>query len=191
LNIGIIILAAGNSSRLGRPKQLLKRGEVSMIQYIHQECVNSKLGPVYIITGAYHEVISKEIKSNIIENKNWKNGMATTISFAMRNINTLSLDGIILALSDQVYLSSSILQEIAQEARNSKSKIVNCQYQNGMGPPTYFDKSLFVELEQLTEGDGAKSIVKKYNNYKSSIQFPLGDIDLDVESDLDVLKSFE
>ena len=188
MDIAIIILAAGSSSRLGQPKQLLQRGNQSMIQYVHEECLKSKLGPVYVVTGAYHDAISAELNdAEIIHYPRWENGMGSSISYALKTLKIDNLKGVIIALSDQVYLTSEILTELAQEANQSNSKIVNCKYQSEMGPPTYFDKSLFQELEQLTGDDGAKSIVKKYKTSRSSIRFVLGEVDIDTTEDLQIL----
>lgn len=185
MKIALIILAAGNSSRLGQPKQMLDRGNQSMIQYIYNECIKSKLGPVYVVTGAYHDAIAKELtEATLIRNSKWQNGMASTISFALRNIDQENLEGTIIVLSDQIYLTSETLTQLGIVASTHTNKIVNCQYQKGMGPPTYFHKSLFSELELLSGDDGAKSIVKKYFSCRFSIDFPLGDLDLDTLDDL-------
>lgn len=187
-NIALIILAAGNSSRLGQVKQLVHRSDRSMIQYIYEQCVNSNLGSTYILTGAYHEEISQEVPSaSVIYNPNWKDGMGSTIAFALQEIKSEELDGVVIILSDQIYFSSSILYDLINEANSSKSKVVNCQYQNGMGPPTYFDKSLFEELKKLGGENGAHSIVKKYFTKRSFIQFPKGHLDIDTQEDLDLL----
>ncbi len=187
-NIASIILAAGNSSRLGQAKQLVRRGNQSMIQYIYEQCVSANLGPTYILTGAYHEEISKELpKASILHYSDWEDGMGSTISFAMNQIQLNSLDGVVIVLSDQIFLTSSILLNLVQEAYSSKSSIVNCEYQNGMGPPTYFDKSLFRDLTFLEGADGAKSIVSKHMNHRSFIQFPKGYIDIDTQEDLNLL----
>ncbi len=159
-----------------------------MIQYIHQECIKSELGYVYVATGAYHDAISNEIpEAHLIYNANWTDGMASTISFAMKNINQEILDGVIIILSDQVFLTSDTLNRLAQKATNETNQIVNCKYQKGLGPPTYFHKSLFSELEKLSGDEGAKSIVKKYSTSLTSINFPKGDIDLDTTIDIKIL----
>ena len=187
-NIASIILAAGNSSRLGQAKQLVRRGNQSMIQYIHEQCVSANLGPTYVLTGAYHEEISKELpKTSILHYPHWENGMGSTISFAINQIQLNSLDGVVIILSDQIFLTTSILSDLIQKANASKSKIVNCQYQNGMGPPTYFDKSLFQDLAILEGDDGAKSIVKRHFTNRSFIPFPKGHIDIDIQEDLGFL----
>ena len=160
-----------------------------MIEYIHLECVASELGPVYVVTGAYHYEISQLIDSDcLLYNTTWQRGMASSIAFALSNIDQESIDGAFVILSDQVYFDKKILVEIAAVAHTNLYKIINCRYQKGMGPPTYFDKSLFAELEQLSGDDGAKSIVTKYSSALSSIEFDRGGVDLDTEEDLNVLE---
>lgn len=190
MNIALIILAAGNSSRLGQAKQLLHRGDQTMIEYIVSQCTQSELGPVYVVTGAYHDEISLLVDNDLLlHNTSWQQGMSSSIAFAIRNIDQASVDGAVIILSDQVYLDKNILVEIAEVALTNPHQIINCQYQKGMGPPTYFDKSLFAELEQLSGDDGAKPIVMRHADQSTSIDFLLGDVDLDNESDLSVLES--
>lgn len=189
MKIAIIILAAGNSSRLGQPKQLLLRGNQSMIHYIQSECIKAQLGDIYIVTGAYHTEIVKEINpAHVLYHENWKGGLSTSITFGVESIDKDVYDGVIIVLSDQVFLTSDILTQLALKAKTSSAKIVNCQYQNGMGPPTYFDKRLFPELENLTGDDGAKVILQKYATERTSIEFPRGNIDIDTEADIEILR---
>lgn len=188
--VSILILAAGNSNRLGQAKQMLQRGNETMIQYIYQECIKSQIGPVYIITGAYHEAIEKEIPdAKIIFNPNWEEGMSTSISCGIKNIEHKKLSGVIIVLSDQVYFNKSVLTKISAVALSKSPKIINCTYQEGMGPPTYFDKSLFPVLAQLSGDEGAKSIVRKYISESIAISFPKGHFDLDTPEDLDILNT--
>lgn len=191
MNIALIILAAGDSSRLGQPKQLLLRGDQSMIEYMVSECTQSELGPVYVVTGKYHMEISNQIvNTKILYNENWQEGMSSSIAFAISNIDLGLVDGAIIILSDQVHFEKNILAEITRIVRTNKYKIINCQYDKGLGPPTYFDKTLFVELANLKGENGAKEIVKKYITDCVSIDFPNGGIDLDTEEDLDILRIF-
>ena len=191
MNIALIILAAGDSSRLGQPKQLLRRGDQSMIEHIVSQCDQSELGPVYIITGKYHDAISNQIgRSNILHNHKWQEGMSSSIAFAISNIDQVLIEGAIIILSDQVYFDKTILADIAAIAKTKHHKIINCRYQKGMGPPTYFDKSLFAELEQLSGDSGAKAIIIKYITQSTSINFPRGDVDLDSKEDLKILEDF-
>lgn len=185
MNIALIILAAGNSSRLGEAKQLLQRGEQNMIEYTISQCIQSKLGAVYVVTGAYHKEISKYTQNAItLYNSNWQKGISSSIGFAMCSINQKNLDGVIVILSDQVYFDKTKLTEIAEIAYTDKNKIINCRYKQGMGPPTYFHKSLFSELEQISGDEGAKSLVVKYQSDCYSIDFDKGNIDIDEPKDL-------
>jgi len=80
---GIIILAAGNSSRLGEPKQLLRYNSKSLIWHVAEEAVTAIGNPVIIVTGSNHELIFNEINTlpvQLVYNENWQQGMAFSIS---------------------------------------------------------------------------------------------------------------
>lgn len=188
-NIALLILAAGSSSRLGHPKQLVRRGEQLMINHIISECKASKLGPIYLVTGKYHQEIINHVKDiTVLYNKFWDEGMSSSISFGVKQINKKNLRGIIIILSDQVYMSKKVLTKIKVLADTKNTKIINCKYQIGEGPPTYFDRSLFSELELLSGDHGAKCLLKKYITSRLFIDFPEGHIDIDHPQDLHKLK---
>ena len=81
--IGAVILAAGNSSRLGQPKQLLRISGKSLVRRIIDAASKARCSPITVVTGGDHELIERELKDErvmIVQNKNWRHGIGTSIS---------------------------------------------------------------------------------------------------------------
>jgi len=89
-NIGIIILAAGSSSRLDKPKQLLMHRGTSLIRHVTAEAFEAGLLPVLVVTGAGSDAISKELDETnaaIVYNNRWQEGMASSIVKGITHVN--------------------------------------------------------------------------------------------------------
>ncbi|MGB0864101.1 MAG: nucleotidyltransferase family protein [Saprospiraceae bacterium] len=193
MKIAILIIAAGASRRLGQPKQLVPFRDTFLLNHIIQECQNSKVGTIYIILGANAERIEPRLPKDlsIFYHKNWKQGMGTSIAFGMQHIDKKDYEGVIIAVSDQPFFSSFLLKKITQKYIETNSKIIISEYEEGMGTPSFFEKTLFSELLQLKGDIGAKPIIKKYRTEIQGISFPKGNIDIDTPEDLKLLENRE
>lgn len=193
-NIGIVILAAGSSSRLGNPKQLLKYGGKSLLQNAIDAAVSSNASEVVIVLGANAEEISKEIdKSKIttIVNTEWGEGMASSVRSGLNELLLLSpsTDAVILMVCDQPHISSSILNELIIAHQKTTKQIVACNYGDWIGPPALFHKKYFKELMKLSGDTGARKIIQQNMNDMATILFLEGRIDIDTEKDYEELNN--
>jgi molybdenum cofactor cytidylyltransferase len=187
-NIGIVVLAAGASRRLGEPKQLLEYNGEFLLLHVITEALNSNASPVIVILGSNADSISKKIdKKNveIVENKEWEEGMASSVRLGLSTLNEKKpdTDAVIFTVCDQPYISSSILNELINTYHKSGKKIVACNYGDSTGPPSLFDKTLFPELMQLKGDAGAKKIIQHHINEAAIVQFPEGKFDIDTRED--------
>lgn len=193
VNSGIIILAAGESSRLGSPKQLLLFNKKYLLQHIIDISADSLAENIVLVLGAFSLDIKKLINfSNVqsIDNSNWQDGLSSSIVCGLNEMLKInpSVETIILVLCDQPYLSAYILNEIFTKHIETNAEIVNCNYGNAIGPPVLFYKSLFPKLKLLNGNEGAKSIIKQNFGKVSEVIFPEGNIDIDTISDYQKLK---
>ena len=185
----IIILAAGNSSRLGRPKQLLLKDAKTLLNHTIEAAEKSDVRNIYLIIGAYSDIIIESIQSEkvkIIHNQHWEQGMSSSIICGIKGIisGTNLPDAIILLLCDQPFLTKDIINALVNAHQTFGNKIVNCNYGSAIGPPVLFHQSLFEDLLGLTGSEGAKDIVKSKKELVLSISFPNGNIDIDNEDDI-------
>lgn len=185
---GIIILAAGNSSRLGRPKQLLEYKDSTLLKNTIFEALKVENSFVIVVTGANHNLIEKEL--NLPEiifsfNPEWQNGMASSIAKGIQKLLFLNPDGeqCILAVCDQPFVANSVFENLINESQKTKKGIAASAYSGTLGTPVLFHQKYFKELLELKGHEGAKKIIKKYTEDVVSVAFEKGNIDIDTEED--------
>ena len=161
-----LILAAGESRRLGKPKQNLKYGNTTLLNNIKEHLTLYFVEKTYTVLGAYSKDIidiSKLKSSEVIEFKRWKDGMGSSLSYACTKIfEEKSYDGILITLSDLPLVSGLDYQKM-YNLFESSSDIVASKSNNSLGVPAIFGSDYFEELIDLHGERGAKPIIKKYS----------------------------
>lgn len=193
-NIGIIVLAAGESSRLGRPKQLLLYEGRPLLQHAVQVANESGADPVIVVLGADAETIKKEIDDpgvSVVENIDWNEGMASSIRCGLKLFTQInhSPEGIILMVCDQPFVTASLLKDLMSVHQQSGKPIVACSYDNTFGPPVFFHHTFFEELLELKGDVGARAIILHHTADVEVIPFPKGTYDVDTETDYERINS--
>ncbi len=186
-NTGMIILAAGNSSRLGKPKQLLNFQGKTLLQHVCNEAEIAALNPIIVIVGANFEKITKLLNSKsltIIKNDDWEKGMSSSISLGLKELlNIDSIKNIIISVCDQPYICADLFTNLITEKNKNNKGIVASSYSNTLGTPVLFDIKYAKALMHLTGNDGAKKLLIRFQDDVSSIPFLKGEIDIDTEND--------
>ncbi len=189
-------MAAGASSRLGKPKQLLPYDGQSLLQHALQIAKASNAQSILIVLGARAELLKKEIGDNtahVVVNAAWEEGMASSIRCGIRALIEMSptVEGALLMVCDQPYVTAPLLNDLIATHQQTGKPIVTCSYENTFGPPTLFHKHLFPELLQL-EGDvGARSVIRQHANEVEIVLFPKGSIDVDTGADYEKLTKMD
>jgi molybdenum cofactor cytidylyltransferase len=188
MNIGIIVLAAGSSSRMGRSKQLLEiDGEPLLVR-----CVNVALAVnpinIVVILGANekpHREIIEKLPVRIISNYYWKTGMGSSIKAGLNYLIQAApdLEGVILMVCDQPALTTEHLHKLIEKFNEKKKSIIASSYSNSKGVPVLFGRSFFSNLLLLGDDQGAKKIVQQFPDQVDTVEFPKGSFDLDTEED--------
>ncbi len=192
LNIGLIILAAGKASRMGKPKQLLTYQGTSLISHAVKIGLNSICEPVLVVLGAYAEQIKPEINKlpiKIVENPQWETGMSSSIRVGITAIkeSNSKLDGVIIALADQPLIDVKVFNKLIQSYQETRNIIIASAYDGVVGVPALFNNILFSELINLEGDKGAKALMRKYRDEVLSIEIPEAAIDIDTEDDYEKL----
>lgn len=190
--IAIIILAAGSSSRLGKPKQLLNYQGQNLLNHAIETATVSNAGSVIVVLGSNATEIEKQIHTDnvyIVFNENYEEGMASSIRCGLEASQKLPtpVNAIILMLCDQPFVNTSLLNDIIKTHKDTDKAIVSCSYVNTFGPPTLFHKSIFNELLELKGDIGARKIIHDHINDTATIPFEVGEVDIDTEADFQKL----
>ena len=191
-NVGLIILAAGKASRMGKPKQLLNYQGTSLISHAVKMGLNSICKPVVVVLGAYAENIKPEIDKlpiQIVENPYWETGMSSSIRAGVAAIkeSNSNLDAIIIALADQPLISEAVFNQLIQSYQETGNIIIASAYDDIVGVPALFNKNLFSELINLEGDRGAKALMGKYKNEVLTIPVAEAAIDIDTQEDYEKL----
>ena len=191
---GIIILAAGASTRLGKPKQLLQYRGKTLLAHAINEAVNSNADAVVVVLGKDANLFKKEIderKIRVAINSSWEEGMASSLRLGMDTLlkDKPYIDAVIFMVCDQPHISSSVLNELIITQQKTTKQIVTSNYGDSMGPPALLHKKYFEELMKLSGDAGARKIIQKNMNDVATILFPEGNIDIDTEEDYENLKN--
>lgn len=188
MSTAIVILAAGNSSRMEKPKQLLKFNGQTLLNIVITESLKTKFRPVVVVLGAYAaEIKQTSTNPEVIYsvNKDWKNGMSSSISSGLKTVlgSNPEIENAIITVADQVHISSEIFEALQSKQEQTQKNIVASAYAQTTGAPTLFNKKYFEKLLALNGTIGAKSLIKKYVDDTVTIPFELGNIDIDTETD--------
>lgn len=187
--IGLIILAAGSSSRLGQAKQLLPYKGETLIRHATQAAIDAACKPIVVVLGAEAAATKKELQNlpvNYVENKHWEEGMATSIKTGLQEILLLEpeVDGIILMVCDQPYVNANLLRKLKKSWEETGKGLAACTYAGTVGTPALIAKDYFDELNALQGAEGAKKLLLAYKNFLALVPFPMGQVDIDTPEDL-------
>jgi molybdenum cofactor cytidylyltransferase len=193
-NIAIIILAAGTSSRLGSPKQLLSYKGKNLLRHTVDEALETGCASVFVVLGANSELLRKELKDkpvSIVENTGWQEGMASSIRYGLETITKTILrpNSIIFMVCDQPYVSSSLLLSLMKKKNETGMPIVASSYEDKTGTPALFHRSLFPALMELTGDKGARKLIADNPGKVATVPFPEGITDIDTKEDYEKLVS--
>lgn len=193
-NVAMIILAAGASTRMGVPKQLLPYQGRSLLYHAVESAIASVCKPVVVVLGANVQQIRSEIRQpcvQVVENPQWNLGMSTSIRSGILSLSTSceSVDAAVIAVCDQPFLSAEIINLLVGAYHSTGKPIIASQYAEALGVPALFNHIFFSELAALKETVGAKHLINKHLNEVFCVPFPLGAVDIDTPKDYEQLQA--
>jgi molybdenum cofactor cytidylyltransferase len=201
-NVGLILLAAGGSSRLGTPKQLLEFDGSTLLERAFNTACESHCNPIVVVLGANANQMRSALATverkpdstvHLEENPNWSSGLSSSLRLGINKLRAASphVGGAIIMTCDQPFVTTQILDKLVHQFSFSTTtcKIVASSYAGTLGVPALFSAALFDELVKLTGDSGAKALIRKHLAETLSIDFPQGTIDIDTTDDYKQLNS--
>ena len=189
VKIGALILAAGKSTRMGKPKLLLPFKGAPILNHPVSLAIRNQLQPIVCITGGYEEQIANVLAHfqehiTIKHNPHYESGMASSLKEGIHALQG-KVDAVIIFLGDQPLVPNKVIQTIIQEYKANKEKgvkIVRPIYDQQIGHPILFDSGLFHEFEALHGDEGGKGIIQQYKDDLKLIHFPNNDWGIDIDT---------
>lgn len=191
MKTGIIILAAGNSSRLGEPKQLLEYKGKSLLHHVTRQALKMT-GAVVVVSGFNNNLIENELKNLqviTVYNPEWQEGMGSSIRAGVEKIidEFPVIENLIISVCDQPFINSSVFSELMTKHKEDQKGIIASAYAGVLGTPVMFDRKYFDELSKLSGNEGAKKLLHVFSRDVGSINFEKGRIDIDTKDDYEQL----
>jgi molybdenum cofactor cytidylyltransferase len=189
-NLGVLLLAAGASSRMGSPKQLLPWKNQPLVRYITNQALSLPCRPVLVITGSNAEKVSAvlmDTAAEIIFCEEWDSGMGHSLACGISALEKLhpNVLGVMVLLADQPMVDKAYMEQLCIHFFKQDSRgIVASRYGQVLGPPLIFSRDFFAALQNLSGDRGAKDLLIRHASQVLEISFPEGLLDWDTPEDV-------
>lgn len=192
--IGVAILAAGASVRMGRPKQLLLYRGKTLIRRAAEAALASVCHPVVVVIGAHAGPLKEELEGLpvlTVENRRWGMGMGTSIRSGLGALVAADpeLEGAVIMLCDQPFVDAGVVNRLADARRETGKYIVASEYCGARGVPVFFSRELFAELAGLDAAEGARRVIGNHPRDIATVSFPGAAVDIDTPYEYALLKA--
>ena len=163
--ISAIVLAAGQSKRMGGDNKLIKKyNKKYLINHIISTLIKSKVNKIIVVLGfqrlKVRKITVKNKKINFVYNKNYKSGMASSIKTGLKRVSKKNI-GFLIVQADMPLISKNIINSICYAIKNNKKEIITPTYKGKIGNPVGFKISIIKKLNKIREDYGAKKMIQK------------------------------
>ncbi|AQG81539.1 nucleotidyltransferase family protein [Spirosoma montaniterrae] len=181
--IATILLAAGGSTRLGQPKQLLVQDGQTLVRRMADVALGLQTGPVLVVLGANADRIRAELDSlpiQFVQNDAWADGLASSLRAGLHALPPTT-DAFLVLLTDQPFVSPELLRQLIDTQLKTGRGIVASRYGESahLGVPALFNIRYKAEFMQLNGDVGARKLIQQHLPDCADVLFPQGNIDLD------------
>tara|TARA_R100000935_G_scaffold48778_1_gene73517 strand:- start:837 stop:1445 length:609 start_codon:yes stop_codon:yes gene_type:complete len=195
-NIGVVILAAGSSSRLGYSKQLVEFKGKCLLQHAIDVSDSLEFDTKILVLGARKEKIEGKIDLKgfeVVMNENWEKGMSSSIRIGISQSQELEheLDHIVILLSDQPFVSKESIEDLIKVQLDKNCQATFSEYAGDIGVPAIFSAEVFHDLKELKGDQGAKKLIHNKKLDYEIVKFEMGNFDVDTAEDVELLRKME
>ncbi len=195
-----LILAAGSSTRMGSPKQLLDRKGNTLLDHVLGEALKSELAHVVLVLGYRAEEIKRGLKTDLnhpklktIVNRKWEDGMSTSIIAGLSEVQK-GYDHCMVLLADMPNISATLINRLIHDYLSSGLTLGAIKKGEIRSLPAIFGRALYEELHQLKGDVGARDLFIKYKNNVCLVEpgVEYNDLDIDTPEDYaDFMRSLD
>jgi molybdenum cofactor cytidylyltransferase len=186
MRVAAVVLAAGASTRLGQPKQLLVSGGETLVERAVRSAREAGCDRVLVVAGAVALTSSAEV----VLNRHWQDGIGSSIRCGVRHVmaHQSAADALLLLTCDQPKIDAMLLRTLLQSWERSGQPIVASSYADAVGIPALFARPFWDELLRLPDDSGAKPVIAADAARVATVPFPGGELDIDTPADLERLR---
>jgi len=185
-----VILAAGGSDRLGRPKQLLSWQGKPFVCQVALNALEAGLSPLVVVTGANHGEVQSALSDLLVEviyNPDWAQGQSTSMKAGLQALHA-RCGGVVLLLSDQPQISPHLILSLIECFAHNHKPITAPMVGGSRGNPVLFGRETFTALEKVTGDVGGRPLFKDFEvDWLPWIDARIL-MDVDDEADLEALR---
>jgi molybdenum cofactor cytidylyltransferase len=185
-HLGAILLAAGGSTRLGRPKQLLEFDGEPLVVRQARLLVALRPACVVVVTGRRNEDVASllgDLPVRCEHNPEWQRGMGTSLACGIRAMPERARAALVL-LVDQWKLALADLEILVETWASDPQAAVLAAYDGTRGPPAILPRALFERLSRLQGDSGARNILKRWKGTVKALPLARATVDVDTAADL-------
>lgn len=194
-NLAILVLAAGQASRMGRAKQLLPFQGQPLLLHSIQQTAPLHTGYLHVVLGAHCAAIVPLLPEGLpwSENPDWATGMSSSIRCGIEAIERdfPQADAVLILLADQPFIRSAQLQEMIDLFYAQSPPILVAAYAERIGVPALFERALFPVLKALQGDKGARQVFQQWKDTLLRYPLPEAEIDIDTPEDYAYYRSSE
>ncbi|GAA3985657.1 nucleotidyltransferase family protein [Hymenobacter antarcticus] len=180
--VALVLLAAGASTRMGRPKQLLSYHGRTLLRHAAETAAATGCAPIVLVTGALHDELLTEVTGLPIQaahNPDWATGMASSIRTGLTAVAAAEPRAVLIMLTDQPLVTPELLRQLITQQQATQAPIVAAAYGDTLGVPAVFATSIFPELLKLEGAQGAGRLIARLGTAVGQVAFPAGLLDVD------------
>ncbi len=198
--VGAVVLAAGDSSRLGSPKQLVRYQGIPLVARAARAALNTGADPVIVVLGANVELVGAALSGLSVVpvvNPEWNRGMGTSIATGVRAMVDRAgfADGVLITLADQPLVGQAALGQLLDAWTDRRmagdcrrATIAAAEYAGTLGVPAVFGRAHFEALCSLSPAAGAAHLLRRPDPSVCRVAMPQAAVDIDTPNDLERLR---
>ena len=181
-SVALLLLAAGASTRMGRPKQLLPYHGRTLLRHAAETAAATGCAPIVLVTGALHDELVGEVNGlpvQAVHNPEWPSGMASSIRAGLTAVAQAQPAAVLIMLTDQPLATPELLRQLVARQQQTQALIVAAAYGDTVGVPAVFDQTMIPQLLQLQGQQGAGRLIASLGAAVGRVPFPAGLLDVD------------
>lgn len=193
-HVAAVILAAGGSTRLGEPKQLIEVGGLPLVRRAAMAAADAGAHPIVVVLGADNHQILPALEGlpnvRIALNSRWETGLASSLAAGLSALgDPPEVDGALIVLADQPFVDAHALRILVDAF--GTDRIVASSYSNILGVPAVIGREFFGELSGLTGDKGAGPWLRTRPGDVMSIPLIASPLDIDTPQDVAVMRQLD